>query len=61
MVPHARTIPHLNWVPPAVRRAILAAVEGMETVASPDLDVSQVLGCGGLAVLRKKEWEWLGL
>ncbi|MGD9897270.1 MAG: hypothetical protein AB7T14_09395 [Candidatus Methylacidiphilaceae bacterium] len=58
--PRARTILHLNRVPPAVQRAILAAVEGKETVALPDLEVSQVLGYGGLAVLREA-WERLGL
>lgn len=50
--PRARTILHLNRLPPELQAAIIAAVEGKEMVSLPDLAVSPAADCGGLAVLR---------
>ncbi|WP_231363916.1 IS1634 family transposase [Verrucomicrobium sp. 3C] len=47
-------------MPPELQSAIIAAVEGKEMVALPDLEVSAVLNYGGLAVLREA-WERFGL
>ena len=58
--PRSRTVCNLSALPPQVRELVAAALSGQTCVALEQIELSQALDYGGLAVLRDA-WQRFGL